>query len=116
MDELDQQIQDAKDRLKKTQQLAELQLLQKQADAISQPQGKTNTNDPMQRILKWAFPIGFILAGIGVVFIMALQNFILGLTCGALGAMAIGIKLAFTPSIRIPIIDDRKPKQEVTKP
>ena len=113
MDELDKQIEEAKARLKKTQQLAELNTLQQQASAMNKPAGPP-PNDPMQRIMRFAMPAGFGLAGLGVVCIMLLGQFVIGLTLGALGAMAIGFRLAFS-NARIPFIDDRKKPEDDSK-
>lgn len=110
MDDLDRQIEEAKARLKKTQQLAELNQLQAQAQAVSSAgrPSQSNQTDPMFKMLKWAFPIGIVFLGVGLVVFMLFHNWTIGLTFDGLGAVCIGVKVALTPSIRIPIIDDRK--------
>jgi hypothetical protein len=111
MDDLDKQIEAARERLKKTQQLAELNELQKQATEIGQPQKKIT--EPMEIMMKWAFPAGCILAGLGVVAIMMLHSFAAGLALGALGALAIGFKIGMTPGMKVPFMNlsqkDEKP-------
>ena len=106
MDDLDKAIQDAKDKLAKTQKLAELNALNDRAATLAGT--KKKENDPMERMLKWAFPAGCILAGIGVLAIMLLHNFFVGLTLGALGAFAIGIKIGLTPGMPVPFMDRKK--------
>ena len=113
MDELDQQIELAKARLKKQQQLNELNSLTQQVAAMNQP--KQTPNDPMQRMLKFAFPAGLVLAGVGMALDILFAQFALGLLLVAFGAVMIGIKIAFTPGFRIPLIDKPQaapPKQE----
>ena len=114
MDDLDKKIEEARERLKKTQQLAELNTLQEQAASINAPKAKPGT-EPMERMLKYAFPAGVVLAGVGVASIMVFNNFAVGLAFGAFGAMAIGFKIAFTPGMKIPLLDDRGKKGETPK-
>ena len=110
MDDLDKQIEDAKTRLEKISKLAELNTLNEQAASMAGT--KKKANDPMERMLKWAFPGGAIFAGLGVVSIMVLNNFVMGLALGALGAMAIGFKIALTPELAIRFMQQRKPPEQ----
>ena len=113
MDELDKQIEEAKARLKKTQQLAELNTLQQQASAMNKPPAPP-TNDPMQRMIKLAFPVGVAMAGIGMALDILFAQFALGLLLVAFGAVAIGFAIALTPGMKIPLLDKiAPPKQEV---
>jgi len=117
MDELDKEIEEARARLKKTQQLNELKALQKQTEAAAVPITITqNQNDPMLKMMKYAFPIGIVFVGLGLAVFVMFHNWTIGLTLDGLGAVCIGVKVGLTPSIRIPVIDDRKkPKPEEVK-
>lgn len=110
MDELDKEIEETRARIRKTQQLNELKALQAQLTTpAAQPQAG---QDPMFKMIKWAFPIGIVFVGLGLAAFMLFNNWTVGLTLDGLGAACIGVKVVLTPSIKIPIIDDmRKPKQ-----
>ena len=91
IEDMKKQIEEIKAQTELQKQINELKALQQQVA----PQVKAN--DPMQRLMKLAMPVGGVILILGLAVMMLFHNFTMGLFLAAVAAIPIGIKIGLEP-------------------
>lgn len=93
LEAMQKQIEKLKVQAQLQQQLNELKQMQAMAGNVS------GLPPELDRLMKFAMPIGAIIAGVGLVVYIYLHQFILGLALDGIGAVLIALRLGLMPKV-----------------